>query len=246
MPLHTAKQIETVSRRTVEILQSHGLPCCLVGSSATTLWGVNRVPNDIDVFVMSPAHTQEQLKQLLAVDPAYTLKPSANPQNTYKVVWYTIPGISNIQIKVDILVPPVMNIPWVAASRFVWFKNKTLPSMPLLPLLLLKLQAWDDHRNHHLSNYRSKQFIDVQDITHLLDIAMRKGIHRTDSEWEWLPASFLREGRRRVWLYTNFYPASSGSWAAIGFEKAVLIESYGIQTSERSSTRKRSRRRRPK
>ncbi|KAI0321527.1 hypothetical protein OF83DRAFT_1020137, partial [Amylostereum chailletii] len=217
MPLHTAQEIETVSKRTVEIFQSHGLPCCLVGSSATTLWGVNRVPNDIDLVVMSTMHSQEQLKRLLAVDPAYTFKSSTNPRNTYKIVWYRMPGRSYVEIKVDVLVPPIMDIPWVPASRSVWFQNKTLPSMPFFPLLLLKLQAWDDHRNASFRrpDLREKQHVDVQDIDQLLVIAARKGVHRKDSGW--LPATFISEGERRVRSYTIAYPASLRPWAAIGF-----------------------------
>ncbi|KZV75030.1 hypothetical protein PENSPDRAFT_731971 [Peniophora sp. CONT] len=223
----SSSDIRTASLKTIAIFKKKGLACCLVGSGATSLWGVPRVPNDIDLVVMTVTHTQEDLKRILASeDPNFSLVPSSNPRNTYKVVWYTVPG-SYTRVKVDVLLPGVMNIPTITKERFVWFSNNTLPSMPLLPLLLLKLQAWDDHRTASLRrmDLREKQHVDVADINVLLPIAKKAGVHR--SEGNHLPSSFLDAADRRVRSYVVAYPTSKAHWKALGF----VVESATISTS---------------
>ncbi|VDB83089.1 unnamed protein product [Peniophora sp. CBMAI 1063] len=213
----SSSDIRAASLKTITIFKQKGLACCLVGSGATSLWGVPRVPNDIDLVVMTVMHTQEGLKRMLAAeDPNFALVPSSNPRNTYKVVWYTVPG-SRARVKVDVLLPGVMNIPSIAPERFVWFKNNTLPSMPLLPLLLLKLQAWDDHRSASFrrTDLREKQHVDVADIDVLLPIAKKTGVHR--SKGGYLPRSFLDAADRRVRSYVVYYPTSKVHWEALGF-----------------------------
>ncbi len=45
MALLTAAQILDVARRTITIFESYGLKCCLMGSTASYLYGVKRTPN---------------------------------------------------------------------------------------------------------------------------------------------------------------------------------------------------------
>jgi hypothetical protein len=167
---------------------------------------------------MTVLHGQEALKRMLvAEDHDFSLRSSTNPRNTYKIAWCNVPGSFYKQIKVDVLVPGIMNIPSISPTRLIWFRQNTLPSMPLLPLLLLKLQACDDHRtaSYRRPDLRAKQHVDVADIDVLLVIAKNKGVHRRDGAS--LPASFLSSADSRVRSYTLSFPSSSGPWRALGF-----------------------------
>jgi len=233
----TSSDVRRVCRKTIAVFKKHDLPCCLVGSAATTLWGVHRIPNDIDIVVMTVRHTQERLKQLLASeDSDFYLKSSTNPRNTYKIVWCKVPGTYR-ECKVDVLVPGIMNIPSISASRFVWFKDNTLPSMPLLPLLLLKLQAWDDHRmaTSRRPDLRAKQYVDVSDIDLLLIIAKNKGIHHRDGNA--LPGHFMMAAKQRVDSYILSYPTAKTAWQALGFNQEAHRTTRSFLTYNSMSAR---------
>lgn len=209
--------VREVAKQTVAILRGYGLSCCFVGSVASVLWGASRTPNDVDVVVMSTAYEQEELKRrIVARDSTYYLVPSKNWRNTYKVLWKRIPGRLSISCKVDILVPPVMNIPFVDASRIVW--SSKIPIMPLFAHLLLKLQAWQDHRDatFRRPDLRAKRYVDVKDIGELLVIAVRENV--TLNGERWLPKTFLGAAERRVMLYITEYPASRVAWEKLGFK----------------------------
>jgi hypothetical protein len=168
---------------------------------------------------MTSSYGVEDLKRILAAeDDDFRLIPSKNPRNTYKIVWCNVPGSWAKKCKVDILVPGIMNIPAIPDRDIIWFDNRAFPSIPLLPLLLLKLQGWDDHRN---ASFRRpdliiKQYVDVGDINALLLIAQVKGVHRTDGV-PTLPSSFLHAADLRVRQYVQYFPSSANHWRAIGF-----------------------------
>lgn len=87
--------------------------------------------------------------------------------------------------------------------------------MPLLALLLLKLQGWVHHRDSHRRDYQEKQHVDVVDIEELLDIALDAGIV-LDTE-RWMPEVFVLTARQRVEEFTAEFPETSYQWATIGF-----------------------------
>lgn len=76
-----------------------------------------------------------------------------------------------------------------------------MPLMPFFPLFLLKLQAWMDHRQAAKQYLIDKQFVDVTDITELLEIAVEKKKVTLKGQ-EWLPSSFLDAAKTRVIQYT--------------------------------------------
>ena len=41
----TAEQVLEIARKAINIFAKHGLQCCLTGSVASYLYGVNRTPN---------------------------------------------------------------------------------------------------------------------------------------------------------------------------------------------------------
>lgn len=109
-----------------------------------------------------------------------------------------------------------MNIPDVPSDKVVLLKG--LPAMPLIGLIMLKLQAWEDHRNHNKNYMQVKQFTDVSDLEVLLPIAIRDGLS-LDTE-SWIPASFVMAARERILRFLVSYPTQSQNWRRIGFSVA--------------------------
>jgi hypothetical protein len=99
----------------------------------------------VDLVVQTDLYTQERLKALLVTaNPDFYLVAAKTPGATYRVLWCRLTGYRR-SCKVDILLPGIMNIPRVPRELIKRVQN--LPVMPLAGILLLKLQAWEDHRN---------------------------------------------------------------------------------------------------
>ncbi|TFY68484.1 hypothetical protein EVG20_g3530 [Dentipellis fragilis] len=215
----TRENIVTVARRAVGALRRRGLSCYLVGSMASMLWETDRAPNDIDIVILITTYDAEAIKRLLvASDKRFFLVPSRNPRNTYKVLWYEIPTASRFsnvfeEIKVDILVPPTLNMPFLDGDNIVW--KEELPVCPLLPLLLLRLQGWEDHIQATRRDLVEKQYTDVMDIKELLAIAVEAGVTIEDEPW--LDRPFLSAARRRIQSYVRIRRGSRASWRKLGF-----------------------------
>jgi len=102
--------------------------------------------------------------------------------------------------------------------------------MPFLPVLLLKLKAWIDHRDSYKSYMRVKQYVDVRDIDQLLSLAVEtSGVHLREESW--LSSQFVGESKGRVQQYVTAFPASRSRWNAIGF----TVSSSNLHPYVRSS-----------
>lgn len=161
----------------------------------------------------------EIIKQLIvSYDPKFYLIPARDPENTYKVLWYS--SKSRQRCKVDILVPgglTGLHIPFVPLTHIMHCKpHDDIPLMPFLALLLLKLQGWDDHRKSSEPRFYEKQSADVADIDELLDLAVDKFETRLESE-EWLPDWFVQRGCVRISEFIAEFPDTASYWAEIGF-----------------------------
>ena len=156
---------------------------------------------------------------------------------TYKVLWYRVSESqpssplasssyyrtfsysvrSEVKIKVDILLPGTMDIPLFPAEKITW--NAGLPSAPFTLILLLKLQAWYQHRHSTESRFREKQFADHNDLQALLAIACNKNVHilpQTPSE-AYLSQDFIMNSVARVADHVRMYPRCKNDWARLGF-----------------------------
>ncbi|KIK55979.1 hypothetical protein GYMLUDRAFT_99387 [Collybiopsis luxurians FD-317 M1] len=260
----TASDIDTATRATIAALNSLDINCCLVGSVACFAYGMSRTPNDIDMVALTSSYTQEDLKRrIVSYDPRFYLIASKDPYATYRVLWFRLYGIRRA-CKVDILLPGIMNIPSVSPQRIYRIKNHPswnvsghrsyyssltvdYPLMPFLPLLLLKLQAWQDHGESSKAHMRLKQPTDVQDIRELLELveqklskstgssvagnvrASKNSIHSAknvahtsrsllEKEIPYLAESFVRDARVRVKKFAEQYPWSVKQWRLLGFE----------------------------
>ena len=170
-------------------------------------------------MVLTTSYTQESLKQILErANSSFRTVAAKTPGATYRVLWYHSSPSSyySRKCKVDLLQPGIMNIPSVPTEAIV--HRSGLPLMPFLPLLLLKLQAWEDHGASPKYYMRQKQPTDVRDIDELLRIAVRDTTIKINKATAWIPDSFILEGQRRVTKYVGLYPASASSWTRIGFE----------------------------
>ncbi|KAI0703897.1 hypothetical protein C8T65DRAFT_654564 [Cerioporus squamosus] len=225
----TLDEIYDVVGKAVDIFEGYGLKSCLFGSAACSLYGVDRTPNDVDLVVLTRNHDQEELKQLLVdSDSDFYLVPSRNPSAAYSVLWCRLPshtsrrggrgrgrGRAQRRCKVDILVPGVLNIPDVPRRRVRMISG--LPAMPLIPLLLLKLQGWSDHRDSPRADMQEKQYVDAEDIMELLEIAVERNQEVWQGNLSWMPRRLVRDSEVRVGEFVDEYPGSAMDWEAIGF-----------------------------
>ncbi|KAK0204352.1 hypothetical protein DFS33DRAFT_881778 [Desarmillaria ectypa] len=210
-------EVLETTRETIKVLSTLGFKCCLVGSVACSCYGMSRSPNDIDMVVLGCSLTQETLKRrVVATNPSFYLIAAKDPFATYKVLWYRLPGYRR-SCKVDLLFPGVMNIPPVPPDSIVRrqhvYDHETLPLMPFIPLLLLKLQAWMDHGESAKSYMKAKQPTDVADITELLNIYVTSG--NLGELGSWIPESFLKAGRSRRRVFVRLYPHTAHHWGRV-------------------------------
>lgn len=147
----------------------------------------------------------------------YLLQPRAIGAK-YKVLWASVdkmnPWDCSRACKVDILTPGTMNIPHVPLKFIVTIDG--FPVIPMIPLLLLKLQAWSDHVLASQAHQREKQYTDVEDIKTLLEIAIRRGENLRYTFR--LPRSFVDSGRMRIAAFSRAVESSKlEKWRMIGF-----------------------------
>jgi len=241
-------EVKQVARATVNTLKSLDLDSCLVGSMACSAYGMSRVPNvrsyitlpcqlrqhsflhkDIDLVVLTNSRSSEEIKNLLvSTNSNFFLVPSKDRYATYKVLWYSLtsvrPSYYARACKVDILLPGIMNIPSIPTQSIIY--RATLPLMPFLPLLLLKLQAWVDHGTSTKEYLKAKTWVDVRDLTELLNLnsTTDRGKLRGLSS---LPDTFVRTAKSHVARYVEMYPQSASLWKEVGFEDLMLNSRHG-------------------
>lgn len=87
--------------------------------------------------------------------------------------------------------------------------------MPLLPLLLLKLQAWSDHSLASRTDLFNKQHQDAKDIRELLQIALNNKGLLADAGKLKLSSVFLMAGRLRVERFARSFQDTKAQWDAI-------------------------------
>ena len=191
----TEKEILNIARRTTDIIENYITSNLYIfGSAASYLWtDIDRLPN-VRSFILSPCPTSqhhpqdidfavwdedeyldpEYVKQsIVHADDRYYLEPSRRIGATHDILYCRLPGWSTDplcrRLKIDILVPPTLNLPEIGTFERLTIAN--LPVMPLLDLLVIKTQGWWDHSTSERADYRAKVAADVSDIYALLDRA---------------------------------------------------------------------------
>lgn len=172
---------------------------------------------DLDILCITPyPGGAEAIKRRLceADDRFYTVR-ARNPNNRWKVLyWRTDSNESGFeQFKVDILIPGVMDLPYIHPDYMINI-NK-LPCAPLALLLLHKLQGWDERRSSRRADFLAKLPGDVRDIGDLLRIANRLGLNITKSR-PYISHSFRDISYERVTEFSLEHPSYIPLWMNLG------------------------------
>lgn len=177
---------------------------------------------DVDLVILdNKAQNTEALKEILRSDDSnFYFVAARDPNATYRVLWYKL--ASGRRCKVDILTTGAstsLNIPRVPDVH-VQFRSgivgNDLPVMPLLALVLLKLQGWSDHRHSTKGFEQQKVRADRVDIEEMLKIARNADVKVGDPESEWMAMWFGTQMKKRVDEYVKKFPESFAQWVALG------------------------------
>jgi len=173
---------------------------------------------DLDILILNSPYDQETIKRMLTgANPAFYTVASKTIGATYRVLWYRPPGVlwSGL-VKVDILLPGIMDIPSFSDTDIDTSNSRRLPAAPFSIVLLLKLQAWSQHRAALKFYLISKQYTDASDLETLVPLAAANGVRISEAV---LPSSIVEAARNRVLEYLRIYPESitTSGWRTIGF-----------------------------
>jgi hypothetical protein len=182
----------------------------------------NKHPQDIDIAVWDENEylDPEDIKQsIVHADNRYYLEPSKRIGATHKILYCRLPGWGTDpqyrRIKIDILVPPKINLPELDKSAQLTIKG--LPVMPLLDLLVMKTQGWWDHGISDRADYIAKVPTDVSDIYALLDRAASEDAEDLVEAWAVRrPDNFTSYGFNLARRFVRAY-GQPGRWSRLGF-----------------------------
>ena len=172
-------------------------------------------------MILNAPYDQETIKRMLTgANPAFYTVASKTIGATYRVLWYNPRGWSfaprTDSVKVDILLPGIMDIPSFSANHINTNNSRQLPAAPFSIVLLLKLQAWSQHRTAFKAYLNVKQYTDASDLEILVPLAAANGVRISEAV---LPSSFVEAAKDRVLEYVQRYPSSRtiSEWKTIGF-----------------------------
>ena len=175
----------------------------------------------MDILILNAPYDKETIKEMLTVaNPAFYTVASKTIGATYRVLWYNPRGWSisrrTDSIKVDILLPGIMDIPSISASYINTDNSRQLPAAPFSVVLLSKLHAWSQHRAAFEAYLNRKQYTDARDLEIIVPLAAANGVRISEAV---LPSSFVEAAKDRVLEYVRSYPSSGtiSSWRTIGF-----------------------------
>ncbi|KAF8304855.1 hypothetical protein DL93DRAFT_2066728 [Clavulina sp. PMI_390] len=217
--LLTQSDINEAAVDCIKTFDAMGLSAAFVGGEACSLYGVGRKANDLDIFVLTNEYGQEELKRLLVGrNTHFYLVPARTPGATYK------------SIKVDVLLPGAMDIPLFPSSLIEYISPSTLdvrllPVAPLKLVMLLKLQAWSQHRAAFESRFREKVPMDHRDLSALFEIAekRRMKVVPLSANDDYIPSSFMDASKRRVREHLVAHPEVRRHWRRLGYDVDTIL-----------------------
>ena len=177
---------------------------------------------DIDIVVSEESWEEfdpEDIKDIIVeADDRYYLEQSRKRGATHCILYCRLPGWASDEtrrVKVDILVPPTLNLPTIIASETPLLNN--IPVMPIFDLLVMKTQGWRDHRNSYREDFRAKERADVSDIFALLESAKQQKVSYVDEANEDRHSlEFMIHARNLVNKFVHVY-GRARQWRALGF-----------------------------
>ncbi|KAF9531270.1 hypothetical protein CPB83DRAFT_761746 [Crepidotus variabilis] len=211
----------------VDILQENGVDCVLFGGLACTLYGSERVPNDVDLLTFPLPHLDaEDVKKLIseASPGRFHLKPSRNKKATWKILQcilteqekLVLSSLSN-SCKIDILTPGTKDLPRIPSNRIMYLD--TYPVMQFPALLLHKLQAWDDRRKQvgYARQYQ-KRLLDLEDLDRLFKLGEYVTRLRSSKLWQdrgLFSEQFEEASKIRALELCESYPEFAGRFRSV-------------------------------
>jgi len=215
----TIAEIRFVSKAVTGLLTNAGFSCCLVGSVAGYEHNITRIPNDVDVLVMTDKSPDAVKDYLVSNDSSFNwTEPPTNPNATYRVLCYNLsPENAKTPAKscrVDVFTPGMIHLPRIPDDRIA-HSESNLPIMPYFPVVLHKIQAWKAHLASTKPWATIKQKNDINDINDLL-----KGASATDQRLQnqtWLEQWFLDAAFEGVQEYVGEHPDTIPGWLELGF-----------------------------
>ena len=177
---------------------------------------------DIDIVVSEESWQNldpEDIKEtIVEADDRYYLERSRKRGATHHILYCRLPGWASDEtrrIKIDILVPPSLNLPTIS-----WSETRTvrdIPVMPIFDLLVMKTQGWWDHRDSDRADFRAKEDADVSDIFALLKRAKFEKVSYDDEANESRHSrEFMSRARTLVNKFVRIYGKAT-KWRALGF-----------------------------
>lgn len=138
----------------------------------------------------------------------------------YKVLYFNLHRGWGLKCKVDILTSgrdAPLHIPKIPPQHIVYPNGYGVPVVPLLVVLILKVQGWRDHSKSRLRRFRDKIPQDIEDIRQLLDMAVDAG-DRLSELRGWSPQWFLNRAENLVKRYTNNFNETTYLFRILGFD----------------------------
>lgn len=172
----------------------------------------------MDIVVFG-RHDPEDIKAYIADNhDRFSLEKSGRVGATHQKLYFNFHWGLGLRCKVDIIVSGqysslhVPNIP----QRYVEYPNGySIPVVPFLVLIILKVQGWHDHSESSRKDFRAKIPQDNEDIRTLLDMADEDDQRDYNDWWqEW----FSKRAERLVIHYANEFPETAYSFRELGFD----------------------------
>lgn len=166
---------------------------------------------NVDLVVLTTTASQETLKALIVdADPSFYTVAAKTPGTTHCVLWYRFSLHRNCEV--NIILSNAMAIPSVPSHHIELVEG--LPVMPLAGVLLLKLQAWQDHCDSAQEYANLKQHVDAADIRQMLRAALT--CRMRPAKEDWLPDMIVTAGRERVALFLVSHADTAPEWRKLG------------------------------
>ncbi|TFK18598.1 hypothetical protein FA15DRAFT_675147 [Coprinopsis marcescibilis] len=213
----------------VNTLRESGLRCAFFGCMGCRLYGNKRLPEDLDVLVLPLPGTspdREVIEKGMARNSQFFTTPVVDAARAHSLFRYIPPHMTlppNFKkrfCKVDVVLPGPMNLPYLSEGQVNEVEG--LPVVPVLVLLLHKLQGWEDRlKSAEMHKFR-QHIANVEDIKDLLGRVgeMPVKMFRPWSERELLGEGFVDASKARVKRFCARFPETAIHWEGLGFEVA--------------------------
>ncbi|TFK21032.1 hypothetical protein FA15DRAFT_573689, partial [Coprinopsis marcescibilis] len=214
----------------VNTLRKAGLRCAFLGSMGCRLYGNKRLPQELDVLVFPTPDSVTDLdsenvkERMVNRNRLFYSMRAADPTTTHHYLFRQIPQHAALPpnyrrrfCKVEVLVPGEMGLPYLNEKQVNEVEG--LPVVPMLVLLLQKLQGWEDHLQCVEVRKVKKHTVDVEDIKDLLQRVgeMPVRMFRPWSERELLGTQFINASKARVKRFCAKFPGTAVHWKGLGF-----------------------------